>query len=106
LQARRAEAGKLLRSTISAEDGLTLLSGRRRHTLCISEAARLETANFDKELVSENWSYRKRMAQKSFTMWPRMKSSMASTVSFLTASDTRFILGFLGFVFGRQNSCY
>ena len=38
------------------------------------------------------------MAQKSFTMWPRTKSSMANTVSFLTAVDNRFIVfGFLSY---------
>ncbi len=32
------------------------------------------------------------MAQKSFTMWPSTNSSTASTVSFLTAADKRFIV--------------
>lgn len=31
------------------------------------------------------------MAQKTFTMWPSTKSSIASTVSFLTAVDNWFI---------------
>lgn len=35
------------------------------------------------------------MVQKTFTMWPRINSSTASTVSFLTDEDNRFILFFL-----------
>jgi hypothetical protein len=72
--------------------------------LCSSEAAHIQAAIplFAKELLSENRSYRKRMVQKSFTMWPRMKSSMANTVSFLTAVDNRFIF-LLGFAYGPSS---
>jgi hypothetical protein len=51
------------------------------------------------------------MVQKSFTMWPRINSSTASTVNFLTHEDKRFIC-FLEFLFrhtsatGGRNGIY
>jgi hypothetical protein len=71
-----------------------------RRSIPFSKATRVQIAFLISKSVSRK-SYRKRMAQKSFTMWPSTNSSMASTVSFLTAVDKRFIC-LLVSVLGRQ----
>jgi hypothetical protein len=55
-----------------------------------SKATGVQTAFLISKAVSRK-SYRKRMVQKSFTMWPSTNSSTASIVSFLTAAIKRFI---------------
>ncbi len=66
----------------------------RRRSICFSKATGGQTAFLISTSVFRK-SYRKRMVQKTFTMWPRINSSTASTVSFLTDEDNRFILFFL-----------